>query len=298
MDTPILRRNILLCSAEELEQKWAVEYLQLLSSWKPKWGESENTRSLLIGQLRSLLIENKVEREIRYLTHERGYRPQDHPLWMSIGERMLICHSLELDELKQLKIDLYQLSSDYCRRNRIHIEIGPFPFMTDIQKVEKYIDLKAPDWYLQPIISREMKLHGYQLPSDLSSLQVSYDDFLDWEESWNCIEKAPSWEEFWEWFQDNTCTDWCKMDKHGECYGGPWLFPEGSEERENAWNLCQQENARALFDLLLPPISYPYTFLKLTIEIGCRNRNESVLYTISLCEWMRRKLAQRKEKLS
>jgi len=84
--------------------------------------------------------------------------------------------------------------------------------------------------------------------------------------------------------EDQMCSDWCKQDEHGNCFGGYWEFPEDSYERKHAFSLCQRKSIVELF--VLP---YPAKLIFETIEIGCSNRQESVRYTNLLCEWVCRK---------
>jgi hypothetical protein len=86
------------------------------------------------------------------------------------------------------------------------------------------------------------------------------------------------------------CTDWHKQDIHGECYGGPWNAPEGSPERENAWELCMEQATAAMFRL-----PFSKDVLLRTIKIGCNNRLESVRYSNFLCVWIERKRAAMKQ---
>ena len=90
-------------------------------------------------------------------------------------------------------------------------------------------------------------------------------------------------EEFETKFENIACSDWCKMDRYGECYGGFWKYPEDTEERKDAYNLSRKDNYNGLW--LLP---YPKKMILKTIEIGCKNRMESVRYSNFLCEWVTR----------
>lgn len=92
-------------------------------------------------------------------------------------------------------------------------------------------------------------------------------------------------EEFMEWIEAECCSDWAKQDQHGECYGGYWEYPEGSYEKEHAWELSKKKNFECLCDL-----PYPREAIKYTIELGCENRQESVRYSNFLCEWTKRKM--------
>ena len=72
------------------------------------------------------------------------------------------------------------------------------------------------------------------------------------------------------------------MDRHGECYGGFWIT-----DKENAWNLSQQDNFQGLYEL-----PFPHDLIFRTIDIGCRNLMESVRYSNFLCYWIEQKMKQ------
>lgn len=77
------------------------------------------------------------------------------------------------------------------------------------------------------------------------------------------------------------CSEWYKQDKHGECY---YTYPEGSFEKENAWQFSFDESCQAMWDL-----PYSKELLLETIKIGCGNRMESVRYSSFLCVWLESK---------
>jgi hypothetical protein len=92
------------------------------------------------------------------------------------------------------------------------------------------------------------------------------------------------------WLDDACCSDWSKMDVHGEYYGGFWAYPEGSVERENAWDLTRETNLNALCTL-----PYPSRAIMYFVRQGCNNRKESVAYVVFCCELLRRKMEQMKD---
>ena len=87
--------------------------------------------------------------------------------------------------------------------------------------------------------------------------------------------------------RSDCCSDWYKQDRHGNCFGGFWEYPEGSYQHENARQLSYDDNMKGLLEL-----PYPREFILETIHIGCNNRQESVRYSNFLCEWMERKIKQ------
>ena len=76
------------------------------------------------------------------------------------------------------------------------------------------------------------------------------------------------------------------MDRNGTPYGGFWDYPKDSDEYLNAYNLTREDNFRGLCEL-----PYPRRVMLQVINIGCHTRMESVRYTNSLCEWIKRKAA-------
>lgn len=96
-------------------------------------------------------------------------------------------------------------------------------------------------------------------------------------------------EEFYDQYDSLACSDWSKMDRHGECYGGFWKYPEDSYEKANAYDLSRKDNGLALYQL-----PYPKEIVLKTIKYGCNNRHESVRYSNFLCEWIKRKINQMK----
>ena len=87
-------------------------------------------------------------------------------------------------------------------------------------------------------------------------------------------------DDFKVWLDQNMCSDWSKMDLEGESFGGYYLFPEGSYERENAWQLSRDEAIEKL--LKLP---YPRDLIKWIINYGCSTRMESYRFVKNTCIW-------------
>lgn len=236
-----------------------------------------------------------LEECIPYQFDNKKYQPEDHPLYASIVYRLGMLSTSSLTEAIQLKDDLYTLQRDYMGKRGFFIECGPRPFDADIQEVAEYINTKCPVWYKEPVVfeTLEMKIgkHTYKLPNYANEFKVSWDVYQNWLEEWNSKEK-PTREEFLQWFATSTCSDWCKMDRYGECYGGPWKADRDSEEYKGAWDACRNDNGEALWELV--EAGYPAAFIRLTVDVGCGNRQESVPYSLFLCEWMRRKTARYK----
>jgi len=91
-------------------------------------------------------------------------------------------------------------------------------------------------------------------------------------------------EVFVKWLEHNCCTDWNKKNIDGITYTGPyWGAEEGTEERDNAYQLTGIMNRNAL--LALP---FHRSLIKASIRCGCNTRLESVKYSNSFCVWFER----------
>lgn len=131
------------------------------------------------------------------------------------------------------------------------------------------------------IFDLDKTINGYKIPP-ASKLNIPFNFFLEWKDIW-LDPTEMTYEEFSDQFDEIACTEWYKMDKYGECYGGFWTYPKNSYEYEHAWELSGEENCKALYEL-----PYPKKFILETIKIGCSSRQESVPYSNKLCEWMSR----------
>ena len=147
--------------------------------------------------------------------------------------------------------------------------------MTDIDS-QKFYDNKI-------IMSENEKVNGYKL-YNLNDELFDYETFKKFSILFVDNNTIPH-DEFIEWLDDNCCSDWNKQDRYGECFGGFWKYPEYSYEKENAYELSRKDNFEALCEL-----PYPREAIKLTIDIGCGNRMESVRYSNFICEWVKRKM--------
>lgn len=188
----------------------------------------------------------------------------------------------DINTLSKLKDDIDEMKYLY-RRNvqgvQFYHSFVPDP---DLKLINERIELLSNCDY-NPLITFDCEeINGYQLKTD--EFSVYYDVYLEWKGIWDDNEEM-TYDIFKSKFENIACSDWAKMDKHGVCYGGYWKYPEGSEERENAWELSYNENCRALYDL-----PYPKNFILHTVKVGCNNRLESVPYTNLLCEYMKRQI--------
>ncbi len=186
--------------------------------------------------------------------------------------------------------DFCEYRNYYCRQMGIHcFGSGNGPYGEDLKNIrEKKVELSKTIetgrkfYLLENLVPMEESeiVNGYALYS-------IHDDIMDYEqfvEMYNKRTIGVNDELFREWLDDHCCSDWAKQDKNGECYGGYWSYPDGSYEKENAYELSREDNLNALCAL-----PYPREIIKDTVTIGCGNRMESVRYSNCMCEWVKRK---------
>lgn len=87
--------------------------------------------------------------------------------------------------------------------------------------------------------------------------------------------KITNYEEFLNKYENTACTDWAKMDEHGNDFAGYWKYPDGSNEKENAWRLTYEANCKELYKLVTERNFFPNCIF-LIIEHLCNFRCESV----------------------
>lgn len=169
----------------------------------------------------------------------------------------------------------------------------PNPYSEFFGTLRTFMDLKEPEWYKIPVtlLSTEI-VNGFALHEIKENPGKSlywYTDFLEMEALYNTPNTMTK-KEFMEKYDEEACSDWSKQDECGECYGGFWNFPEGSYKRKNAYTLSRKVNGAALYKL-----PYSHALIFKTIEMGCCNRMESVKYTNTICEYIKRKLSNKTE---
>lgn len=183
------------------------------------------------------------------------------------------------------------------RRAAISRPIFIFPFFDpygDLRsELNRMSEKKSPTWFRIPIVlNKTEQVNGFlleRMEDSVDEQYFPYSYFLKLEELFNTPNTMTK-EEFIDKFDHTVCTDWGKQDENGECFGGFWKYPEGSYEHVNAHALTQQANGAALFNL-----PYSHALILETIELGCRNRRESVKYSNSVCEYVKRKLANKRD---
>lgn len=191
---------------------------------------------------------------------------------------------LKYNELVELKNAVEELDCYYLRKQNLNFVFPlPHPFKDWFDEIEEQMQ-KYHQWYFNNIItlSEEQEVNGYKL-YNITKDMMSVDMFLQYVEMWEKNEEMTI-EEFEKEFYNKVCTEWYKMDRNGESYGGFYKYPEGSSEKDDAWNLTIKDNMIGLYEL-----PYPKKFVLETIKLGCNNRMECVRYSNMICELYKQK---------
>jgi hypothetical protein len=192
--------------------------------------------------------------------------------------------------LQRLVEDLWRLGDMRSSRFRGLYLAGYVFFQAEHERVQARILALTPKTFQLPVVpALEDDILGYRMPPSVSTFSLLHDTYLTFYKAWHQKDQLSA-KNLEEWLEDNCCSDWSKRDVNGEYYAGFWKYPEGSAERENAWELTRETNFQALCSL-----PYPSRAIMLAVEGGCLNRCESVAYTVLCCEWFKRKLQQMKD---
>jgi len=193
----------------------------------------------------------------------------------------------ELEDLRYLRDEVNKLENWY-RSNLGGMSGYPTYYKQWFELIDNreklFLKHSKNTWYSPIIMKEEEEVNGYKLYEVKSKNIMTYGLLMEFVEKWK---EEMSIEDFKEKFDDIACSDWSKMDEHGECYGGYYNYSKGSYERENAYTLSGKRNLEKLCEL-----PYPKAAIIETIFIGCRNRMESVRYSNFMCEWAKRKMIQ------
>lgn len=218
----------------------------------------------------------------------------------------------KIDQKKEIGDKVLEImnSIDYSNTNPDYYKSIINSILTCRNELERVLEVHQPMWYYQeqveqiynhlrkneiipstvaiPIVfTGEEIVNGYKLYPYNSNV-FNYFSYVDLKKLAQ-DPKVYSKEEFFAHLEEICCTDWAKMDRHGESFGGEFW----KTHHENAWSLTQQDNFQGLFEL---PFSHELIFK--TIDIGCGNRRESVRYTNFVCHWVECKMKQEEESLS
>lgn len=163
----------------------------------------------------------------------------------------------------------FQLAREWVEEQRA-ARIEPF-YAAELSPVHMSADETVNGFALFPA-SGERNLMTWSMFQQLTTLLVS--------------DKVWTKAEWYEAMADACCTDWHKMDEHGQSYEGAWSAPEGTYAQRHAWDVCFARSRRAMWKL-----PFAKEALLQTIHWGCINRVESVRYSNFVCTWAQRKQA-------
>lgn len=140
-----------------------------------------------------------------------------------------------------------------------------------------FIELKNIDKRIQLLEKDEPNAKLLDQKGPLGEIRWSF--FLQLVEE-HCFKQNVDNASFEDWLDSNLCSDWYKMDLEGESYGGYYKFPEGSYEKENAYQLSGKKSIEKLLQL-----PYPRELIKWIINYGCRTRCECYRFVKNVCIW-------------
>lgn len=193
------------------------------------------------------------------------------------------------EELNEIKKQVNQEEKNYYDNSRtLGGFMGETKWDSVRNKIEKvFVENNHPEYKQEksPVITSDTEIiNGFQLyacKNNTFSIEL-YEELVKLYNS----EKKYTFEEWKEIMDDECCTEWNKMDEHGESYGGYWKYDKKTPEYKFAWRLSFDKNCKCMFDL-----PFSKDLLLKTIQIGCNNYSESVRYSNFLCICLERKLA-------
>lgn len=200
--------------------------------------------------------------------------------------------TLNVDKLLSMYDKYVNLHEQYIAQayDRCTLDAGVYgipkfsPYESVCTTISNKIEKFYPKYKEIILFSNTDYANGYQLYSCNSNI-FDVSSFLFLKELYE-DDKNMSYDEFKAEFDDTVCSDWAKMDEHGECFGGFWQSDD-PEIKENAYNLSHENNCRKLYEL---PFSSKIKFW--SVKFGCSRRQESVRWTNFWCEWIKRKILQ------
>ncbi|HMP28435.1 MAG TPA: hypothetical protein PKD85_02475 [Saprospiraceae bacterium] len=212
-----------------------------------------------------------------------SYKP-----YLNLMKNYYSLYYLDYDDVVQLEKDFLEYAKYFTKMNNSINTYSAWSeeFKRIADRKEELIikkDQKAKLYYDYKLVIDDEKINGYKLLKIGGDVNImDFEEFKEWCVIWENHDITK--EEFDKWLEKNLCSDWAKMDRKGKPYGGFWKYPEGSYEKENAYHLSYKDNILALHQL-----PYSRSIIIKTIERGCSNRNECVLYSNFMCEWVKRK---------
>lgn len=181
-----------------------------------------------------------------------------------VHDMQILKYITQPTRLLRLRDRLIQFYTWYYRAIQVKLMIVQLPSTgcdEDIASVDRRLaEILLPQYLcLETIFDENEIVNGYPIP--VSKNVIGFGLFLNLKEYFTEAQTPrPSFEEFWQWFDQNAYSEWNKMNRLGEYVG----YIDGQ----------RFDNARGLYEL-----PYPLEFVKKTIEIGCNSGYESVAYS-------------------
>ena len=203
-----------------------------------------------------------------------------------IKKNIINIELLTKQDLLLLKNELYNLQNFYYYNRNREVLFSDSKFLDlDIKRCNELLKKFSQTNYNNYIIkiSSNEEINGYKL-YDIDNNLMAENTFIYFKKIWD-ENKLLDKNQFRDKFEEIACTEWSKMNEHGESFMGYWKYPKNTYEYKNAYHLTFDDNFNKLYNL-----PYPKEFLLETVKIGCNNRLESVRYSNFLGEWFKRKL--------
>lgn len=147
-------------------------------------------------------------------------------------------------------------------------------------------------YYDDLILDTNEVVNGYELYKKTKLPIMRKKEYDEFQKLWE-INDPYTPEEFASEFDEIACSEWNKVGRDGEYFVKFWKYPEGSDEKTNAWSLTRDDNCQGLWEL-----PYPKSVILKAIKYACdiTGMFESVKCINFICEWIKRKTAQMADK--
>ena len=143
------------------------------------------------------------------------------------------------------------------------------------------------EYYCNLIMTKNDIANGYNLFEAKEPI-MRYDIFIGFRDMLlNDEYKNITYDKFISKFEKCMCSEWHKCNRYGEYYTGFYEYPEGSIEKENAWQLTYEDNCKSLWEL-----PYPKKLVLKCIKYLCNNHGHGANHINMMCEWIKRKHQQ------
>ena len=234
--------------------------------------------------------DNEQQKQAQKKLHEKALKLVGGLLYPCSMPRK---YTYTIEDYIQILDELDALDGEFMLTLGLNIPImypAPEPFKWYKEVIKKELTKTLPEWYKVPIIFTNDDAIKYGLKENDIGANMSnwfrYDYFLELEKLFNetdlmskdCfVSKCKGHNELG------------KMDNDGEYYKGYWSYPDGSDEKENAYALSVEANANALWKL-----PYSHSLILKTVEHSINHLQYSVKFCELMCEYIKRKLEIKK----